>query len=334
MRLLRLRAAVAAAIVCAATSASAGPWSLAPGESYSELGGAFSSSGTFYTPDGERAQLGGLWEQRTLFSYTELGWKKRASVSLRLPIESVTARLDGAHAPSTSTGLGTVELGLRYALWTGANAGALQFRWSAPLGWNRSLFPGFGEGAAAVSNASRYGYRAGNDTLADMGGGRQALELGLQTGWRIGGRAFLEAGAGYRYEFLQAGAHSQDSIDVANADTRSDWSDNITIDGVLGTWWSNRLQVAGLYRGVFSMASGRREITSSGVITETELQVYTQLAGPRVTYRVDDHLDAFAGSWHSPGGMNSLHVDRFYCGVAWKQTKLGRLQGFLGGTGR
>jgi hypothetical protein len=65
-----------------------------------------------------------------------------------------------------------------------------------------------------------------------------------------------------------------------------------------------------------------------------DLKVETQFAGPRLTYRVDDKLDAFAGSWHTPSGRNSLHVDAYYVGVSWKQTKLNRLQGFLGGSKR
>jgi hypothetical protein len=45
---------------------------------------------------------------------------------------------------------------------------------------------------------------------------------------------------------------------------------------------------------------------------------------------VDSRVDAFGGSWHTPGGRNSLHYDQFYAGIAFKTTKLGRLQGFLG----
>jgi hypothetical protein len=58
--------------------------------------------------------------------------------------------------------------------------------------------------------------------------------------------------------------------------------------------------------------------------------VASHLAGARFTYRVDSRLDAFAGSWHSPAGEHVLHLDRFYAGLAWKSTKLGRQQGFLG----
>ena len=64
----------------------------------------------------------------------------------------------------------------------------------------------------------------------------------------------------------------------------------------------------------------------------TELEVKRLLAGPRVTYRVDERMDVFAGSWHTAGGRNVLHYDLYYCGIAWKNTSLDRLAGALGGT--
>jgi hypothetical protein len=51
-----------------------------------------------------------------------------------------------------------------------------------------------------------------------------------------------------------------------------------------------------------------------------------------VTYRVDERMDVFAGSWHTPRGRNVLHHDLYYCGIAWKHTGLDRLAGALGGT--
>lgn len=56
------------------------------------------------------------------------------------------------------------------------------------------------------------------------------------------------------------------------------------------------------------------------------------VAGPRFTLRVDDRMDVFAGSRHSPSGRNVLHADQYYCGIAWKQTGLDRLAGAFGGT--
>ena len=43
-----------------------------------------------------------------------------------------------------------------------------------------------------------------------------------------------------------------------------------------------------------------------------ELQSVHMLAGERITYRVDDRMDVFAGSWHNPSGRNTLHADQFF----------------------
>jgi hypothetical protein len=56
--------------------------------------------------------------------------------------------------------------------------------------------------------------------------------------------------------------------------------------------------------------------------------------GPEIRYRVDDRLDVIAGSNHTAGGHHVDHVDEFYAGIAFRQTKLNRLQGFLGNLSR
>ena len=56
------------------------------------------------------------------------------------------------------------------------------------------------------------------------------------------------------------------------------------------------------------------------------------LAGPVLVWRVDDRLDLAAGSWSTAMAKNALHYDQVYVAVAFKQTRLNRLQGFLGGT--
>jgi hypothetical protein len=38
------------------------------------------------------------------------------------------------------------------------------------------------------------------------------------------------------------------------------------------------------------------------------------------------------GSWSTAAGRNALHYDQVYVALTFKQTKLNRLQGFLGGT--
>ena len=56
------------------------------------------------------------------------------------------------------------------------------------------------------------------------------------------------------------------------------------------------------------------------------------LAGPVLVWRVDDRLDLTAGSWSTAMAKNALDYNQVYVAVAFKQTRLNRLQGFLGGT--
>ena len=51
-----------------------------------------------------------------------------------------------------------------------------------------------------------------------------------------------------------------------------------------------------------------------------------------LVWRVDDRLDLPAGSWSTAMAKNTLHYDQVYVAVTFKQTRLNRLQGFLGGT--
>lgn len=283
-------AATAALVATFATAAAAGPWSLAPGEYYTQLEGSFRSAGTYYDDEGNRVALGGLSEARAISSYTEFGWTKHVSAQLALPFQSLTSRVNQPLATATNTGLGDFSLGLRYAIHNGPSALALQLQWDAPTGYDRTLVPA-------------------------MGSGDQALSARLQLGRPLGHRGFVQLGAGYRYDYRSAGGRSTSALDSQAA---RDWSDHSLVDAAAGFWFGN-LMLAGLYDGQFAAQTGR------------SLKTTTQLAGPRLTYRVDDRLDAYAGSWHSPAGKNVLHVDQYYAGVAWKVTKLNRLQGFLGG---
>ncbi len=287
--------AAAALVTSGATVAAAGPWALAPGEYYTELRGSFFSSGTFYDNDGNRMSVDGLYEQRALTSLTELGWKKRWSVQMSLPVVSNTVRSGGAAA--TSSGLSDLALGLRWSLANGPRATAVQLRWSGPTGYNPNLAPG-------------------------LGSGMQHLSAGLETGAPLGDMGFVQAGAGYDWEFLSIGAREQSLEPLGLPLTpTADWADHAYATFAVA-FWMGRLQAAGLYAGDFVVETGRTNKSTS------------HLAGPRFTYRVDERLDAFFGSWHSPGGKNVLHLDQYYGGVAWKLTKLNRLQGFLGGDKR
>jgi len=52
--------------------------------------------------------------------------------------------------------------------------------------------------------------------------------------------------------------------------------------------------------------------------------------GPLVLYRVDDRMDMFVATLHTASATNAIHTDAIYVGMSFKQTKLDRLQGFLG----
>lgn len=304
-----LMAAVAAfaGIASLATAASAGPWNLAPGEYYSELSGSFFSAGTFYDDKNKRLDLGGLYEQRTVSTFNELGWTKHMNFLIGVPLVSGTIR--ATSGPTlTNSGLGDITLGMRYGLHNGPSALALQLTWEAPTGLNAAVSP-------LVSD------------------GLQKLEAGVQYGNSLGKRAFVQLGAGYRYDYKIISARKTRPTNAGAEQPGAgelDWSDHTVAQAALGIWLGGNLQVAGLYRGEFAGATGRQVLDSNNKLVDFKYE--TQLAGPRVTYRVDDKLDAFAGSWHTPSGRNSLHVDEYYVGVSWKQTKLNRLQGFLGGS--
>ncbi len=291
-----LSAALAAAslLAVAATSAVAGPWSLAPGEYYTELRGSFFSASSYYNDDGDRIVTNTLQESRSLRSYSELGWKKHFSVQLSLPAVSRTFRDSDDHIALSNSGLSDFGFGLRYAIANGRSASAVQVGWQAPVGYNAALNPALGDG-------------------------HQALSASLQLGGAAGKNAFWQASAGWKYDYRTVGKRSSDA--ATDGAAAVDWADHFTTDGALGVWMGD-LNVAGQWVAELPMSTGR------------PLETQWVLAGPRLTYRVDERIDAFAGSWHSPVGKNVLHIDEYYAGVTWKATKLNRLQGFLGGSKR
>ncbi len=298
-------AAVATIALCAISAAAtstfslsyspdASPWSLAPGEYYTELSGSTFASDSYFDADAKRVVPGGKYQERAFRSYTELGWKKNLSVQFTLPFvtESYRARTTGSLA---QTGLEDFGFGLRWKIKNGATASAVQLRWEAPTGYNTHL-------------------------ALPVGDGRQKLSAALLVGSRAGHGGFWQLGGGYRWDYRSVASRKGGSGaygDPIATPADHDWADHLTLDAAYGRWFG-RLMVAGVYSGAYHVTTGR------------EYKVVTQGAGPRLTYRVDERLDAFAGSWHTPWGRNTLHADEYYAGVAWKVTKLDRLQGFLG----
>ncbi len=319
-------AAVAAVTLSLASAALASPWGLKPGEFYSELSGNFFSTQTYYRNSDElRVALGGRFEQRVVRSHNEFGWKKRTSVWIDVPFVSRTFAMD-AGGSRTSTGLGDLEFGFRRAMHLGTSPIALELAWTAPLGTNRKLFPGT-SGSLGLDGGTLVAQAASpvRDTSTFFSQGLQGLSASLDLGGTAGSRAYWTLGGGFRTRFLTILARSDD-------DRYADWA---TGSASLGIWITPNLLVSGEFRGEWPMGQGGpydRVLTPVAGGNGPELEAVSMLAGPRFTYRVDDRMDVFAGSWHTPGGRNVLHHDQYFCGIAWKHTGLDRLAGALGGT--
>jgi hypothetical protein len=138
-----------------------------------------------------------------------------------------------------------------------------------------------------------------------LGDGRQSAIVMLHAGATLPGlNGFVQAAGGYRAR-----------ID-GFADTDPVQND-VLASADMGFWIGNSLMFAGSYRG---------RIESS----DADLPATEHLVGPRITYRVDDFLDVFAGSMHTFSAENALHQNQYLVGFATKRTQLDRLKGFLG----
>lgn len=287
-------AAAAAPLASYDHAPASGPWSLAPGEYYVDLTGTSFQTSSGFDADGNVVSLGGTTEQRTFRSYVELGWKKRWSVQLSVPFSTETTRPFGGVAAS-ATGLADFGVGLRRTFANGPRAAALQFAWEAPAGYNRRLSPSLGDGL-------------------------QKLSATLQLGGPVGRSAFWQLGGGYRFQYK---ALTDISDQVARQPSRWKWPEHIVTNGALAINHGH-VQVAGQFAGDLSSFRPNNAGT----------KVTSVAVGSRITYRTDGRLDAFAGSWHTPSGKNALQLNQYYAGIAWKSTKLNRVQGFLGGDAR
>lgn len=283
--------------------AHAGPWLPAPGEHYVELRGGLFCADSYHDDEGDRVSLGGKWEERSARAVVELGWKKRVSFVMGAPFISATQRYETGTL--TSTGLEDLLVGLRLGLHQGGAALAAELDWQGPLGYDR--------------NSSVFG-----DPLRD--GGLQQVSLSLLYGTPIAKRGFLQLGAGGGYRFLSlngTGKHvtNPDDPDEPVIDEAKDrWGVPLLASADLGLWLTRNILVGGRYSGTVTMSHG-----------DLYPERTVHLAGPVLLYRVDDRLDLMAGSWSTAMARNSPHYDQVYVALAFKQTKLNRAQGFLGG---
>jgi hypothetical protein len=284
---------IAAGIAGTSGFAAAGPWSLKPGEYYSALNAELFSSTSAYDQNSHREALDRRLDHRTFTSTNEFGWKKRMSVLLSMTALSATSFHGGTGIEETETGLTELQLGLHYNLVNGAQGAAIEAGWFAPLGYDRVLSPLLGDG-------------------------RQRLYGRLDWGTSLGTRAFGLASAGWTYRYRKFG--SGDSSFTANPLNSS--ASFVTL-GASGGWWAGRSLLIG------ARYEGRQVIASNGD-KDTEEGASLHQVGPVVVVRVDDRLDVLAGSMSTAAGKNSLHFDSYYVAIAFKQTSLTRLQGFMG----
>ena len=296
-------------VLACGTRAFAGPWNLVPGEFYTEIHGGWFSSDTYHDPNGGRRFLagGGLWEQRSLASHSEFGWKPKLNFILELPMVSVSRRLGAAAGRElpTQAGLGDALVGLRYRIARGSTAAAIEVDWKAPLGYERDRFLTHadsvaagdisGDGDSLDANAAR---QLGSPVLGD---GNQNVIVSLLLGTTLP-RGFVQIAGGYEYRFEEP-------------------KDQIVMAADVGFWLTRSLLLAGRYQG---------EMAGDGVRPTDDPDLH--LVGPMLVYRLDDHMDLFAGSLHTASATNALHTDEIQVGFAFRKTKLSRLQGFLGGT--
>lgn len=320
-------AAVAVTTLSIASAAWGSPWQLKPGEFYSELSGDFFSARSYFqNSDSKRIALGGNLEERVVRSHTELGWKKHASVWFDVPYVSRTFALDPGGS-LTSTGLGDFDFGLRFGAHVAKMPLGIELGWTAPLGGNRKLFPGVG-GSGGMDGTSYVAQATGpvRDSSAFFDSGLQSLYGNLELGGTAGKHTFWTLGGGYRTRYLTAGARSA---------TEDRYADFLSATGSLGIWVGTHLLLTGTYNGEWARSQGNpydRIATPIAGAHGPDLEPSSTIVGPRFTYRVDERMDVFAGTWHAINGRNVLHTDQFYAGIAWKHTGLDRLAGAFGGT--
>jgi len=299
MRERALRSSLAALLLGLALSgsASAGPWTLAKGENFTSFSGDFASSDTYHDQDGNRHTLGGggLIEERGITWHGEFGWKKKLSIVYSIPFVSSSRRLGGGDHPPyvpSATGFGDAHFALKYAVKNGRTATAIELNWKAPLGYERA--PTYFSDSTTDINVAE---QTGNPKLGE---GQQDISGILHVGTGIGSHAFVQAAGGYTYRFEAP-------------------EDLIVFSAEVGYWITGPILIGGQYRGQIAM-EGDNPTRDSDL----------HRVGPVVLYRVDDRMDMFVATLHTAKATNAIHTDAVYVGMSFKQTKLDRLQGFLG----
>lgn len=276
----------------------AGPWSLAKGEYASELGASVYSSVSFQTPEGDRFPLGYRFESRDFRSTNQFGWKKSTNFILEMKGRSLSFADGSSRFTGNQTGLSELTLGFHRNLMNGRQGAALEVLWTAPLGYDREL--------------------------SSLGDGRQRLAANLAVGTALAQRGFAQASVGYFFRY-QSFTKADSLAMLMNTDRSS--AHFVTLSADAGAWIRPRVMLGASYAGQSVISSTLPEPLDK----DWELDASRHLVGPFVLLRVDDRLDMKAGTLSVASGKSTLHFDQFWIALAFKQTKLNRLQGFLGG---
>jgi hypothetical protein len=283
----------------------AGPWSLKPGEYATDVSGGWYSAYHYGDEDGTQQRLygGGEYEQRTASWLTEMGWKKSMSVVFGLPFTSITRNPGDAMPLRTTTVLGDGLFGIKYKLANGARAAAIEVDASFPLGYQKDLTLTHADSLAATRPDGTFDWNVARQISPPVAGdGASTLTGTLQLGTALGKSAFLSGFGGYEYHGKDYRARVMTGADLA-------------------FWFREHWLIGGRYRGAIAG-------TGDNVTLDTSYHE----AGPVLTYRVDDHIDVFASTMHTMTVKNGLHTDEVRFGFTFKQTKLNRVQGYLGST--
>jgi hypothetical protein len=137
------------------------------------------------------------------------------------------------------------------------------------------------------------------DAIPALGPGQQNVGGVLRLGTALGTKGFIQESQGFWYRFESPPNEVRFTADAA--------------------YWITPAVLASLqYRG----------FTTIGGLTSDE--AHTHVLGPEVRYRLDDRLDLFVGGSTTVSGKNVNKVNRFFAGLAFKQSHLNRLQGYLG----
>lgn len=287
--------------------AHAGPWSLKPGEYATDVSGAWSSTYHYTDENGDEHRFpgGGTLERRSAQWLTELGWKKRTSFVLGIPFVSVTRQAGvGAALPTTSV-LGDAVVGFKQSLADGRSALALEVDAVLPMGYTGRLDLSHADSLAATRPDGTFDWNVARAIAPPRAGDGQASIGGtIHLGTALGGRGFVSGYGGYAYR-------------------GPNWQGQVLSGADLAFWLGHSWLIGGRYRGV-TAGQGDDVTRDASVMT----------AGPVVTYRVDDHIDVVASSSHVFSSKNAPHSDELRFGFTFKQTKLNRVQGYLGSSQR